>query len=256
MQIPPVIFSTWKSKTNLGNFTSYVDSVKKCNPSFEYIIYDDADCDHFVQTCYPQYYKYYIKLELPVQKADLWRYLVIYYYGGWYCDMDIYAYSSFNSIKISRKDENENSDLMIVEQEFQAPFKYRNTQYAQYWFAATPRHPILLKIIHQVVQNIRDMDMKPRDDDFTLNLTGPFPFTDMILLHAKNNVQVIEPNISDVLSQPLYSISSLFADWKNIPVVHKCEGSWRTSDNNYLIFFIFTIFIMFIIIYLYIFQKS
>ena len=52
MSIPQIIFSTWKSKTDLGNFTEYVKSMKKENPDFEYIIYDDADCDLFVKTYY------------------------------------------------------------------------------------------------------------------------------------------------------------------------------------------------------------
>ena len=244
MNIPKIIYSTWKSKTNLGNFTESVESIKKHNKNFKYIIYDDEDCNIFVKNHYPEYYKYYTKLELPVQKADLWRYLIIYYYGGWYCDMDIYSYKSFETIEIPLKYEliNENEDLMIVEQEFPAPLKplpYNNIQYAQYWFGATPRHPVLLKIINKVIDNIKNMKCKnQKGDDYTLHLTGPVPFTNTILKYKNNNVYIIEPNISDTLSQPLFNISSFLGEWKNIPVVHRCEGSWRTSNNNYIIIII------------------
>ena len=248
MDIPKIIFSTWKSKTNLGNFTDYVNSVKNKNKNFKYIIYDDDDCDLFVKKYYPEYYQYYLKLELPVQKADLWRYLIIYHYGGWYCDMDIYSYSSFETIKIPNKYE---EDLLIVEQEFPAPFKYRNVQYAQYWFAATPKHPVLFNIIEKVIYNIKnEIYDKKLGDDYTLYLTGPFPFTKTILENKEENVYIIEPNISDTLSQPLFNISSFFGEYKNIPVVHRCEGSWRNSFNyNYISIFIMLFIICFIIYY-------
>lgn len=247
--IPKIIFSTWKSKTDLGNFTECVNSVKNKNKDFNYIIYDDNDCDLFVRQYYPQYYKYYIKLELPVQKADLWRYLIIYHYGGWYCDMDIYSYLSFNSIKIL----NYETDLMIIEQEFPAPLKPAfNTQYAQYWFASTPKHPVLFDIIEQVIYNIKNEKYnKNMGDEYTLHLTGPIPFTEIILKNKKDNVYIIKPNISDTLCQPLYTISSFLGKYKNTPVVHRCEGSWRISNNNHIFIIIFTvIFFVILIIFL------
>lgn len=245
MSIPQIIFSTWKSKTDLGNFTEYVNSVKNKNKDFKYIIYDDYDCDLFVKNYYPQYYKYYKKLELPVQKADLWRYLIIYHYGGWYSDMDIYAYSGFSSIKIPEISD----DLLIVEQEFPAPLKYRQVQYAQYWFAATPKHPVLWKIIQRVIYNIQSEIYTKEMENYTLYLTGPVPFTQSILEHSKENVYILEPNIWDTLCQPLYNIFFL-GNYKNIPVVHICEGSWRITNINYngIIFGIVSIIIIVILI--------
>ena len=237
----------------MKNFTECVESVKNNNKDFKYIIYDDDDCNIFVKNCYPEYYKYYLELELPVQKADLWRYLIIYYYGGWYCDMDIYSYSSFKTIKIPSIYD----DVMIVEKEFPAPLKpsfYRDIQYAQYWFAATPRHPVILNIINKVIYNIKNSKFenlkKEMNDDYTLYLTGPIPFTDMILKYENDNVYKIDPNISDTLCQPLYHISSFLGNWKNIPVVHRCEGSWRTSDNNYIILIFLLILICILIFYI------
>lgn len=251
MYIPKIIFSTWKSKTDLGNFTEYVNSVKNKNKDFKYIIYDDYDCDLFVKNYYPQYYKYYKKLELPVQKADLWRYLIVYHYGGWYCDMDIYSYSSFNTIDIPGKYDEE---LMIVEQEFPGPLKrnfYRNIQYAQYWFAATPKHPVIFNIIERVIYNIKsEKYSKDLGDEYTLYLTGPVPFTDEILENKKENVYIIDSNIWDTLSHSFYNISSFFSDYKNIPVVHRCEGSWRITNYNYnMIIFIIIFIVIFFIFY-------
>jgi mannosyltransferase OCH1-like enzyme len=174
-----------------------------------------------------------MNLELPVQKADLWRYLIIYHYGGWYCDMDIYSYRSFSSIKIPPKYKN----VLVVEMESPAPFKPNTSprcpQYAQYWFGATPRHPVLFEIIKKVINNIQSGKRKTGDNE-TLYLTGPVPFTDMIEKYKRQDVYVIKPNTFDTLSQPLYWVSNYFSEYKNIPVVHRCDGSWREKSSTYV----------------------
>lgn len=265
MSLPRSIYSTWKTKDNLkGNKLVCVDSIKKHNPGFKHAIWDDEDCREFVKDYYPEYYSFYQQLEIPVQKADLWRYLVIYHYGGWYCDMDIYAFRGFDTISLPNKKE----DLMVVELEYPAPLKIaqtpRSPQYAQYWFGATPRHPVLKKIIETVVENIENIenieefqrDGIKNSDDITLHLTGPVPFTDVIAKHIKKkkeDVLILKGNVFDTLSQPLYSVSNLFSEKKNIPVVHLCDGSWREHKlNPHLIVAVILIVVFFVIISLFI----
>lgn len=237
MSIPRTIYSTWKSKTHLDSKKkACVHSIRKANKNFRHIIHDDTDCENFVREHYPQYYDLYNDLELPVQKADFWRYLIIYHYGGWYCDMDIKAYWSFDQIKIPK--EYRGGDLMIVEMENPTPFNTgkscpRLPQYAQYWFGATPKHPVLKKVIKRVVGHLkRKEDYRKCDDDETLYLTGPVPFTDAIQRHrTKENVYVLEPNFWFMLSKPLHHFSWLFSRHSTVPVLHYCDGSWRNDDG-------------------------
>ncbi|GAI87504.1 unnamed protein product, partial [marine sediment metagenome] len=196
------------------------------------------DCSRFIRENYPEYYEIYQEIETPVQKADLWRYLIIYHYGGWYCDMDIYGYWSFGDINIPRK-YGDRKDLLIVEKENPVPFRSGKTcprlpQYAQYWFGATPKHPVLLKVIQRVVRQLKyKEDFRREGDEETLYLTGPVPFTDAIQKYMNHDVLVLESNFFDAICQPLYYVSSLFAKLKNTPVVHRCDGSWRESESSH-----------------------
>ena len=264
-QIPNYIFQTWKTKTNVDSKRSkYINSIKIHNSNMEHFLYDDSDCDIFVRDKFPRYYKLYNELELPVQKADLWRYLVIYYYGGYYLDIDCKSVKSFRNISNSNKE-----NLLIVEQENPCPFKPlngfpRNPQYAQYWFGATPRHPAIKNVINRVIKNINNKIDNDKGDknindkninNKTLFLTGPGPWTDGIVDHikqsGKKDVYIIKPNRFDILSIGIDT--DLIHKYKNTPVIHQAAGSWRVKDDNddnyYYIIFIILVIIMLIILF-------
>jgi len=269
--IPNYIFQTWKTKTNIDPIRSkYVKSIKQYNPSMKYYLYDDQDCDTFVKDKFPKYYPYYQKLELPVQKADLWRYLVIYYYGGYYLDIDCISVKSFSKLikKYNKdKDYDDCNDLLIIEVENPAPLKFingfpRNPQYAQYWFGATPRHPAILEVIKLVIRNIRnikdhDHDHNNISDEETLFLTGPVPWTDGITKYEKNkkdsSIYKIKQNIYDTIAVPFNT--QLIYKHKNTPVIHKCAGSWRLPSSNRKFFIIFFVIIIILLLLLIVYFK-
>lgn len=65
-------------------------------PDFQHMIWSDVNgIDQFVKENYPQYYDFYISLDLHIMKIDISRYLILHKYGGIYADMDIYCYQNF-----------------------------------------------------------------------------------------------------------------------------------------------------------------
>lgn len=89
--IPHVIFQTHKTQ-------DYIDKkqkIKKAQESWKKHSDDDADDDHFYddnacekfmrEDIGEDTYKAYVKCPLAVMKADLWRYCIIYKYGGDLC---------------------------------------------------------------------------------------------------------------------------------------------------------------------------
>ena len=54
----------------------------------DYRFYDDAAQDKMMREHFPDLYPLWARLPLPVMKADVWRYAVIYKYGGIYADAD------------------------------------------------------------------------------------------------------------------------------------------------------------------------
>jgi mannosyltransferase OCH1-like enzyme len=61
------------------------------NPSWRYNYFSHEDRHDFVKSEIPELYDEYLKLA-PMYQADLWRYVVIYKYGGVYADMDSICY--------------------------------------------------------------------------------------------------------------------------------------------------------------------
>ena len=92
-RIPPVIWQTWRNKpdpaTPLGR---QVRLLKARNPAHEYHFVDDKAQAAFMRTNFTgEISKAYFSIdpENGAARADLWRYCVLYRYGGWYIDLDV-----------------------------------------------------------------------------------------------------------------------------------------------------------------------
>jgi mannosyltransferase OCH1-like enzyme len=72
--------------------------------------------------------------------ADLWRYLILYEYGGVYADIDSAPSLEFNFSLLSRQ-----QAFFVVDQ---------YDLLSQYFFAFSPKHPLLYYTIHHVLQRV------------------------------------------------------------------------------------------------------
>lgn len=60
----------------------------KYAPNYDIIIYDDKECLHFINKFYgSEVLDAYKQLKIPAHRADLWRYCILYQYGGLYMDI-------------------------------------------------------------------------------------------------------------------------------------------------------------------------
>ena len=163
--IPKNIFQTHKSPEYLQKtpelfkaaFTWYK------HKDFNYKFYSDTDCDEFMLTHYPDIYPLYKKLPLAVMKADLWRYCIIYKYGGIYADVDTILKTDPNMFIMDK-------DLVIVSE--------NQYNFCQWVFAAPPGSPIIKTLISLIVSRL-NANIK-EGSDFVLKTTGPIIFTEAI----------------------------------------------------------------------------
>jgi mannosyltransferase OCH1-like enzyme len=83
------IFQTWRTKDIPQEFKYITEYLKLQNPEYNYYLYDDDDIDNFIKTYYPKYWTSYKMLapEYGAARADFFRYMVIYHYGGVYLDI-------------------------------------------------------------------------------------------------------------------------------------------------------------------------
>lgn len=186
MEIPPNIFQTHKSI----EFVQNNNSLAKCTKSWdnikgtEYHFYNDYQSKKFMEMHFPDIFDLYNKLPLAVMRADLWRYCVIYIFGGIYADADT---ELLDDIGIFLK---KNKQLVLVPE--------NETHFCQWVFAAPPKSPILKAVIDLVVERIKDMDLNY--EHFIHKTTGPEVFTDGILRYLKKkdkNILNYEGNHND-----------------------------------------------------------
>jgi mannosyltransferase OCH1-like enzyme len=134
---------------------------KNSNPEYEYFFYDENDRILFIKNNYPEHYiSAYNNIIPGAYKADLFRYLLLYKYGGVYIDCK--------------------SSLMVPLRDFINPdkefiiFRDRNQEESpgclqNGFFASVPNHPLLKLVIDMCIFNITNKLYNYN----SLDITGP-----------------------------------------------------------------------------------
>ena len=100
LKIPTNIFQTYINNNYHNNsHFNCVQSLIDLNPDFDYYFYNDIECRIFIKSHYNELIlNAYDSLYPCAFKADLFRYLIIYKYGGIYLDNKYLVRKSFHSI--------------------------------------------------------------------------------------------------------------------------------------------------------------
>lgn len=223
--IPKNIFQTWKHHNLPLNFKLGQNSWIEKNPEYTYHYYDDNMCLNFVKKYYPHALKSYESLKTPVEKADLWRYMIVHQFGGVYADIDTTCVRPIKSwlnpsIKMLVCIEADNNGTI--------PVGYTSdVQYCQWTFAAEPGSPILKDLIDEIVNT---PNKKWSDDQFMdiLHLTGPGAFTRAVNRYRNLEGLVIAPGY-------LFACGTAYSGDESctnpqVAVKHGFAGSWKGSD--------------------------
>jgi mannosyltransferase OCH1-like enzyme len=162
--IPKIIYQSWYTMDLHPAIQNKIDNTKRLNPNYFHKIYTDEEIDAFVQENYPgEIFECYNRLNIVVAKVDLWRYLILYKYGGVYLDMD-------SSIERPLDELIRDRDQAIITSEGNKEF------YVQWALIFNKGHPILKKTIEFIVDNIKT-NRYPNDIH---KMTGPSVFTKAI----------------------------------------------------------------------------
>ena len=86
--ITKIIHQTWKSTKIPDKMDFCVNSWKLKNTGYEYKFWSDDDIYQFVSINYNQYIELLNKVKLGIQRADIFRIIALYHYGGLYVDID------------------------------------------------------------------------------------------------------------------------------------------------------------------------
>lgn len=215
--IPKLIFQTHKSLNYVLNNKdlkyAYLSWDKWTSKGFNHLFYNNEMCDSFMKENFDErVYNAYCMLPLSVMKADLWRYCVLYKYGGIYADLDticLYDPHIFLSDGL----------LTIVPE--------NSTHLCQWVFSAPKESPILKSIIELSVERIYETPKPIKGEHIVHFLTGPGLFTDAIEKYLfENNYPLFKNDRTKYWNYP-YNIIRVF-NYKNFHkniVKHLFTGS-------------------------------
>ena len=192
--------------------------IQKLHPNFEYRFYRDDDMDTIMKTEFPDYYHKFNELPRLIMKIDMFRYFLMYKYGGLYTDMDYLMFKPFDLldekvvIPCNREDEDGNPTCL-----------------GNCIFASEPNHPFWKHLIDTLFSIDRtsidyktdktiDGDNKGTGPMFVYSMWKSYPddicVTKRPLFHPPTKH---DPNyIQELQSKGCYGM-------------HICTGAWRNN---------------------------
>ncbi len=143
--IPKIIWQTYESDFDdlPEGAKEFAQTWKDNNPGWEYRYMSGRDRENFILENYgKEWHSIYKGYTLNALRADLWRYLVVYKYGGLYVDIDTTC-----NIKIE--------DWLNPNYKFVISSEYGYTDLTQMIFASVPNHQVL----DLLLKNIKDASL-------------------------------------------------------------------------------------------------
>ena len=157
-EIPLNIFETWHTKDLPPKMKEVVDKIKEENPQFTYHLHDIEDCRNFIRDNFKNdVLDAYDKLIPLSYKSDLWRYCVLYKYGGIYLDIKFKPINNFKFISI------------VDKEHFTKDFETSGRGVCTCFIVSKPNNDKLLKAIEGIVENVKNIYY----GNGTLEPTGP-----------------------------------------------------------------------------------
>jgi len=197
--IPTNIFQTWHSKTLPPLMAKSVDKIIKLNPRFTYHLYDDNDCRCFIQKHFkPDVLEAYDCLKPGAYKADLWRYCILFIYGGIYLDIKYKPLNNFKFVNLTEK-QHLVSDV-------------NNIDIYNALMVCLPKSEYLYKAFRQIVDNVKNRFY----GDNYLEPTGPALLSKFI----STNDEIVDCKHEELEGNNNYKIIY----YNNIPILKSYTG--------------------------------
>jgi mannosyltransferase OCH1-like enzyme len=212
-KIPRYIFQTMEtSLIPLEIYTNCQQQWILSNPNYSYFFFDSLDRKNFIKDNFPSYvFKMYNKLIPGAYKADLWRYCVLYKYGGCYIDVMISPLKSLDSII---KDD----DTFVASH----PLYKCSNCIDQGFLSSKPKNDIIFQAIKHSCININFNNYSTS----SLAITGP-----ILLSRVINNIYNKDLN-SHILVKNYPNIKLLLHDHKLGVMSYNNEQFMKTKLGN------------------------
>lgn len=196
--IPRVIYQTWRTKDERAWRAVERRWVRtwRANSGWRHELHDDDDCLRLVRRHYPDALEAYQSL-WPVEKADLWRYMILHSAGGMYVDFDTSC-----RVPIDRWLRGDDELVLGLMNDYvdrypqwrarqttqsggafdpTSPWCDNRVMFTNWAMASTPGHPLIADVIRRVTVNARDPFFEADGPGrWVCKKTGPGVLTDAL----------------------------------------------------------------------------
>lgn len=177
-----------------------IETWRQNNPDWQYYFYDENDRRNYIKENHPQWLEHYDKISIPFIRADFWRYLALYQYGGLYADLDTYCTEPLdNWVDFS-------SDMIATDSDH-PEYGYAIETFA---FLVAPQSKYMKAVIDKMIYRIEN---SLGHGDYAINTfhTGPYMVADAI--------------------EPIKDSTLKFTSFFDGKIIHK-GGSHRWGDSQ------------------------
>jgi mannosyltransferase OCH1-like enzyme len=189
-KIPNVVYQTWIDPSFGRSHRNALATFRRRNADFSFRFFSDADIDKFMAQQFGDHpiYNVYKNAQFGPLKTDIWRYCLLYRFGGVYCDIG-------KAIKKPLRDLIQPSTLAVIawEKRNVSPFpisplaaktlQHPDKRVINWIMMFAPNHPLLKRVIDGIVESYPLFRGKPVENpkDSILAFTGPVWLTKCIL---------------------------------------------------------------------------
>uniref|UniRef100_UPI0035CB21C5 glycosyltransferase family 32 protein n=1 Tax=uncultured Sphingomonas sp. TaxID=158754 RepID=UPI0035CB21C5 len=188
--IPKVIHQTFPTRTLPEELAEHVLNLKKQNPEWQHILYDDADIERFITAEYgADMLAHYHRISplYGAARADFFRYLLLYKCGGLYLDIksgltrpldvalqpeDRFILSQWDVESVAGRERFGNHPEI----------RHPGGEFQQWQIISVAGHPFLREVIQNVVNNIATYNpwKQGTGGKGVYRVTGPIAYTTAI----------------------------------------------------------------------------
>jgi mannosyltransferase OCH1-like enzyme len=221
--IPKIVHITAKSRCMTKSFRDNIDKWRF--DGYSLLVHNDQAVDRLLNRYWPEFpelQKVAHCLLSGAGKADLWRALIMWEYGGIYTDFDNSPNEAFkNGAAIKDTDE----AFFVVEQ---------GGWLSQYFMAATPHHPLMYLLVHKIIQRLYSLN--DVDGQYVPRATGPGALKYAFIAFVDDQGPNIYEGHGDCNRRRKYEYgevaAGLYSGWDNRTVT--VVGN-KTNANAYVI---------------------
>lgn len=237
-KIPQILHLVFLSKTEQLPviFTQCIENLKKLHPSWTIKIYNEDNAQIIISKYLPELLPVYNSYSHYIQRADLFRAILVYLYGGFYMDMDMYCMKTLDELL--------KYDLILPEErtittkqrarlaQLDGIVVRHNFRLGNYMFGGIAKHPFWPYYFKEAI-NISQKEVKHEGD--ILETTGPALLTKVYHKYGKHfPTLLVLHNRDRQCMMPFHNeISCHFGNF----AAHLHQGTWRwmRKNNNLLL---------------------